>query len=494
MTAPPLQLPAPLRAGDVAVVIGVGTSGMAAIRLLERLPVSLVVIEADVQHPALDDVRARGHQVVTDAGLTDKLPVAARNLMTLASPSRPPSAVDRRVDQVLDGVSLVVPSPGVCERARVVVAALRKNIPVWSEPQLALRTMPHRVIGVTGTNGKTSTTELITAMLDASDISALACGNIGQPVADTVLSCDADVTLVAELSSFQLRFTEQLGLQVGIVLNLAEDHLDWHGSIEAYGAAKARIWHGQQQQDWSIVNADDPRTVGLQEQFATAGQAQFSSRRPVDLGVGRMDDPADGEALVWCDGATLMPLMALSDLWSSADHHVANVAAAATAARLVGASFDAIKDAAQKFRPGAHRGVVVASAAGVTWIDDSKATNPHAAAAALTLAPNIVWIAGGVGKGVDFATLHGQLDTVDHAVVIGEAAPEIAAVCQREAIPVSWAASIEDAVVRADEVANAGSTVVLAPACASFDQFANYQERGDRFARAVDKLIGRSES
>ncbi|MEX2324667.1 MAG: UDP-N-acetylmuramoyl-L-alanine--D-glutamate ligase [Nitriliruptoraceae bacterium] len=486
-----MHLPAPLRSGDVVVVVGVGASGMAAIRVLERLGMSIAVIEADPEHAALDEVRARGHRVVTEAGLTDTVP--PEHPARAESSRRPPAAdaIDQLLEELLDTAALVVPSPGVSEHARVLVAALDNAIPVWSEPQLGLRAVPHQTIGVTGTNGKTSTTELITAMLTASGLPALACGNIGRPVADTVLEATADVTLVAELSSFQLRFTERLGLVAGVLLNLAEDHLDWHESMQAYGAAKAQIWHGQGEHDWSIANADDAQTLELQRRYATSQHAQFSSSRAVDLGVGRVEDTSEGDLLAWCDGTTITPLVAVSDLWSSADHHVANVAAAATAAMLVGATRDGVKQAAQAFRPGNHRGIVVAKTAEITWVNDSKATNPHAAAAALTMAPHIVWIAGGVSKGVDFVSLRGRLSNVDHAVVIGEAAAAIASVCRQEGVPVTTATSIEDAVARAEHVATAGATVVLAPACASFDQFANYQERGQRFVQAVDALLGR---
>lgn len=379
-----------------------------------------------------------------------------------------------------EGAELVVPSPGVPESAPVLRDAAQAGISVWSEPELGMRLFPHRLLAVTGTNGKTSTTELLAAMVAAGGAAVAACGNIGRPLTEAAQAEPDDTVLVAELSSFQLRFTHRLRAEVGVLLNLAPDHLDWHADLEAYAGAKARIWIGQSDQDWAVANADDARTVELSGS-ARGRSASFSASRGVDLGVGR-----EGDGLVFRgpdgQGETIIRV---HELVSSAPHHVSNVAAAACVAALAGVPLSAIRSAASSFSPGRHRLERVVEVGDVTFVDDSKATNVHAAAAALEAFPSIVWIAGGLAKGVDLATLAAHLGRVRHAVVIGAAAEELATVCRSAGVPVSLAASVEEAVVTAASVARAGDAVVLSPACASFDQFRDYAERGDRFAAAA---------
>ncbi len=444
-----------------ALVVGTGVTGRAAATAL--LDAGATVTVTDRTTPTLGDLEGRVEVVVSD----DPRPL-------------------------LDDADLVVPSPGVPETSPLLVAAATADLPVWSEPELAGRLYPHRrYLGVTGTNGKTSVTELVAEMLEAGGLPATACGNIGTPLVTTAAT--GDEVLVVELSSFQLRYCHRLRCEVGALLNVTPDHLDWHGGFEPYRAAKARLWAGQHEGDWAVVPQVDATIEPLVS--AVPGRvARFAGAAPVEVGVGVRDGQLHA-ALPGVDG----PLVALADLTSAAPHHRANVAAAATVALLAGAEPAGVARAAAAFRAGAHRGELVAERDGVTWVDDSKATNGAAAAAALA-APvpgggRTVWIAGGQAKGATFDDLAPALDGVRHAVVLGEAADLLAEVAARAGVPVSRVPDDADepmaaAVAAAAAVARPGDRVLLSPACASFDQFDGYADRGARFAAAVDGLGG----
>jgi len=443
-----------------ALVVGLGRSGRAAAEALADAGVRVIVVD--------DRVDADG------SGLPDGVQV------------QPGASGEDRLAEV----DLVVPSPGVPEHAPVVQSALALGLPVWSEPELAWRIAPRRLVAITGTNGKTTTTELVTAMLQASGIVAVSCGNIGTPLVTAATQAPADALLVVELSSFQLRFCERLRPDVGVLLNVADDHLDWHGSATEYAAAKARLWQAQGDRDWAVANADDPAALAL---LATApGRvATFSGTRlpgtgdnGPSCGLGVAVGARDGRLVSTIPGGK-GTVLDLAGLLLQAPHHLANIAAAAAVAILAGADHAAIAAAAAAYRPGRHRLEVVASAHAITWVDDSKATNPHAAAAALDGTRSTVWIAGGLAKGVDLDVLADHLERVRTAVLIGEAADALAVLCDRHGVPVHRSPSIEDAVATAARLARPGDTVLLSPACASFDQFRDYAERGDRFAEAA---------
>ncbi|MEX2503474.1 MAG: UDP-N-acetylmuramoyl-L-alanine--D-glutamate ligase [Egicoccus sp.] len=439
-----------------ALVVGLGASGQTAVRALLDAGVEVVMVDDRADHPAAADLAATGIEVALGVPPLERL----------------------------DGVDLVVPSPGVPERAPVLQTAAQRDLPVWSEPELGARLHPRRLLAVTGTNGKTTVTELLAQMLQAGGLDAIACGNIGRPFTEAAASAAADAVLVAELSSFQLRFAHHLRPEVGVLLNLAADHLDWHPDLAAYGEAKARLWRAQQPGDWAVTNQADATTGDLGDRFAPADRAAFDGDTPVaGVGVG----VADGH-LVAATPSFSGPLLPVADLALDAPHHRANVAAAATAALLAGVDPQAVAAAARTFHPGAHRLELVAEFDGVRFVDDSKATNVHAAAAALRSAPSIVWVAGGLAKGVDLSALAGDLGAVRAAVLIGTAASELAEVCASAGVRSEHAESIEAAVEAAARSARAGDTVLLAPACASFDQFSGYAERGERFAAAVRAL------
>lgn len=448
--------------GMRALVVGTGVTGRAAASALVARGLQVVVTDRD---PAdLGDLADRVELVHTE---------------------------DPR--SLLDRVDVVVPSPGVPETSALLVAATERGLPVWSEPELAGRLHPdRRYLGITGTNGKTSVTELVTQMLVAGGIPATACGNIGTPLVATA-GDGGDEVLVVELSSFQLRYCHELRCEVGALLNVTPDHLDWHGGFEPYRAAKARLWAGQRDEDWAVVPHEDA-TIEPVLGRAPGRVARFAGDADVALGVGVRDGHLHA-AVAGHDGS----LVALDDLTSDAPHHRANVAAAATVALLAGASFDGVAAAATAFRAGAHRGEVVLEHDGVTWVDDSKATNGAAAAAALAApVPDgglTVWVAGGQAKGATFEELAGSLDGVRHAVVLGEAADQLSAVATAAGVPVTRVpedetAPMAAAVAAAATVAAAGDRVLLSPACASFDQFDGYADRGDRFAAAARELAG----
>jgi UDP-N-acetylmuramoylalanine--D-glutamate ligase len=441
-----------------ALVVGLGASGRAAAAVLRAAGVEVRIVDDRVDHPDAEDARRAGHRVV----------------------------LGRAPEDLVDEVDLVVPSPGVPEWAPVLLQAGTAGVPIWSEPELGWRLHPHRLLAVTGTNGKTSTTELLAAMVAAGGRDAVACGNIGLPFSTAAAASDASAVLVAELSSFQLRFAGTLRPEVGILLNLAADHLDWHGGFDGYAAAKARLWEAQGSEDWAVSNASDPVTMQLRDRTARGRHATFSGEGAVaGTGVGVRDGGLHARTPAY-EGA----LLAIEQLPLDAPHHVANVAAAACAALLADIPVDAVIDAAVRFRPGRHRLELVTEIDGVRWVDDSKATNVHAAAAALRSGSSVVWLAGGLAKGVDLAALGPALTTVHDAVLFGTARDELAAVCRAAGVRAQVVETIEDAVQVAAKLATPGDTVLLAPACASFDQFRDYAERGERFAAAVLATVG----
>lgn len=388
-----------------------------------------------------------------------------------------------------DPPDVVVASPGLSPRTAVLTAAAEAGVRIWSEPELAWRLLDGRtrLLAVTGTNGKTTTTELLAACLDAP-----AAGNIGQPLSDLV--DDPPAVAVAELSSFQLHYTHTLRADVGVVLNVADDHLDWHGGRAAYAAAKARIWHGQRSEgtaglrgcDWAVTNLDDAGCGQLRADHPPpAGQALFTLDAPPRDAVG----VRDGVLVERITAAQPTPIIALAALGVRGRHNVANAAAAAAAAITAGAAPAALSHPLTAARVGAHRLEVVAERDGVRWINDSKATNPHAAAAALQSFDSVVWIAGGLNKGMSFEPLASELDgRVRLALTIGQAGPELAELARRKGIETVEAGFLDDAVAIAGAQARPGDVVLLAPACASMDQFVNYAARGDRFRDLVAAL------
>jgi UDP-N-acetylmuramoylalanine--D-glutamate ligase len=341
--------------------------------------------------------------------------------------------------------------------------------------ELGARLAGRPYLAVTGTNGKTTVTSMLEGCLRSAGLDALACGNIGRPFPEAAVE-DHDV-LVVEVSSFQLALQESFHPSISVLLNVAPDHLDWHGSYDAYVAAKRNIFARQSGTDIHIGNRDDPAAAAL------------SADAPCEVRWFRSGEPAEGE--VGYEGHELVARVDGVHPLGRVDARSAgsreNAAAAAAAALAYGAEPAAVAGALTSFRPAPHRGEVVGTVEGVRFVDNSKATNLHAAAAAIDAAGSAVLIAGGRAKGVDLSPLREHAETLRAVIAIGEAAPELVRVFDG-AVPVSTAVSIEDAVRDAFAAASPGDTVLLAPACASWDQFRSYTERGDRFAAAARSL------
>jgi UDP-N-acetylmuramoylalanine--D-glutamate ligase len=386
-------------------------------------------------------------------------------------------------DGLFDGVSDVVLSPVFAPHHPVAAAALARGLDVYSEPELAwrLRTPDSPPwLAVTGTNGKTTTVTMLADMLAAAGLRTAALGNIGEPLVE---AHDYDV-LAVELSSFQLHWSRDLAPRVGAILNLADDHLDWHGGFDAYANAKTAIWRG----GTAVGNLDDPRVA---DRLSTVdGQrVGFTLGEPGPGEFGVMDGVLVHDGVALAEAGTVRPPGA---------HNVANALAAAALAITYGVTPDAVRRGLEGYEPQAHRNAYVATVNGVDYVDDSKATNPHAAYASLTAYPRIVWVAGGQLKGVDVAPLVASVrERLRGAVLLGVDRGEVAAALARHApdVPVVDVSSTDDGamgeVVRAAAaLARPGDTVLLAPAAASLDMFASYSARGDAFVAAVRTLPG----
>lgn len=373
---------------------------------------------------------------------------------------------------LLNGIDLVVTSPGFSERSLPIVETLEAGVPIWSEIEFAWRALDGRpVTAVTGTNGKTTVTTLTAEMLEASGVTAVAAGNIGTAFSE-VVDASWDVAVV-EVSSFQLRFTERFHPRAAAILNIAADHLDWHGSLEAYTAAKARIFERQEASDLLVYDADDPGAAAVATRAASTLHP-VSARRVPPGGSG----VEDGELRL--PGLTV-PLDALGSLDPA---HVVDLAVAGVLALDRGADPGAVARVFGDFRPGPHRRSLVATVDGVSYVDDSKATNPHAALAAIDAYESVVLIAGGLAKGLDLTPL-AEAPGVRAVVGIGSAGPRLVEVAGERG---HLARDMKEAVGIAAGLARPGDTVLLAPGAASFDQFDSYAARGEAFAAAVGDL------
>ncbi|MET0700937.1 MAG: UDP-N-acetylmuramoyl-L-alanine--D-glutamate ligase [Mycobacterium sp.] len=409
--------------------------------------------------------------------------------------------------------ALVVISPGLPPTAPIPVAAAAAGVPVWGDVELAWRLdqsgrygPPRRWLVVTGTNGKTTTTSMLQAMLTAAGRRSLLCGNIGSPVLDVL--AEPSELLAVELSSFQLFWSSSLRPEAGVVLNIAEDHLDWHGSFEHYTAAKARALDGRV----AVVGRDDAAAAALLDGAGAPVKVAFRAGEPGpgELGVrdGMLVDRAFGDGVA---------LAAVDTIGVAGPVGVLNALAAAALARAVDVPPAAIAEALAAFEVGRHRAEVVAVVDDVTWVDDSKATNPHAAEASVLAYPRVVWVAGGLLKGASVDDLVIRVaNRLVGAVLIGRDRGVIAKALSRHApdVPVVEVVTGEDAevhgtsgssvthvtnesgepmgplvmaevVAAARRLATPGDTVLLAPAGASFDQFRSYADRGDTFATAI---------
>jgi UDP-N-acetylmuramoylalanine--D-glutamate ligase len=436
-------------AGRRVVVVGAQVAGLAAARALvaHGADVTVTEVRPEAELSSIDDLRAL--DVALHAG------------------GHEPAH--------LDGATLVVTSPGVPQDAPILRWAVERGIPIWGELELGARLCRVPYLAVTGTNGKTTTTGMVAACLRAGGLDAIACGNIGHPFQTAAL--EPHDALVVEASSFQLRFVETFHPRVSVLLNLSPDHLDWHGSSDAYADAKAKVFRAQGADDVHVANRDDA--------FAAALSATTRAR----LVWFRLDGPDDGE--VGYEGAELVARLDGEAHLGAIDReragYRADAAAAAAAALSFGVAPAAVARGLADYTPEHHRGETVADVEGVRFVDNSKATNVHAALAALDGVRDAVLIAGGRAKGVDLSPLATRADRLRAAVAIGEAADEVVATLE-QTVPVRRAGSIEEATRLAFDLAGRPGVVLLAPACASWDMFVDYRERGDRFAAAARVL------
>jgi UDP-N-acetylmuramoylalanine--D-glutamate ligase len=423
---------------------------------------------------------------VADARVDDTLSARAQPLVRAGADVR----LGGLDEALLAGRDVVVASPGVAPSHPVLQAAIARGLQVWSEPELAWRLAAGRprLVAVTGTNGKTTTTELVAACLGAP-----AGGNIGTPLIELLGDHPPAPLVVAELSSFQLHFTHTLRAEVAVLLNVARDHLDWHGSMPAYQAAKARAWARQRPGDTVVVNVEDSGAVETICAHPPPGSVVRVGTRPPEHApaVGVIDG-----SIVWCPrGGAAVKVAAVKDLSLVGPHNLANACAAVAAAICAGADPAALAPVVAAFTPGPHRVEHIAGLGGVAWVNDSKATNPHAAAAALRSFGSVVWIAGGLDKNLDFGGLADLIrERVRATVTIGSCGPELAALSRRVGVPAIEAGTLAAAVDAASVLARPGDTVLLAPAAASMDQFTNYAARGQAFRDLVAALVKRATS
>jgi UDP-N-acetylmuramoylalanine--D-glutamate ligase len=460
-----------------AVVAGFGVSGFAAADNLTHLGARVTALdeastEVKAEQAALLEVL--GAQVRLGPGSTAALPAE---------------------------VDLVVTSPGWRPDSPLLAEAAARGIPVWGEVELAWRLrdpdLPVPWLAVTGTNGKTTTVQMLDAILRAAGLRSAAVGNVGRPIVEAVMDPAPYDVFAVELSSFQLHYTHSLAAESAAVLNLAEDHLDWYSSLDEYAADKGRVY--QRVSRACVYNVEDPVTERLVREADVVDGARaigFTLGMPGVGMLGLVDDILVDRAFIPERASSAAELATIADLASPAPHMVANALAAAALARAHGVSQAAVRDGLRGFRPDGHRIAWVAEVDRVAFVDDSKATNPHAALSSLRAYDSVVWVAGGLAKGARFDDLVTSVkDRLRGAVLLGRDRHLIAAALAAHApgvpvvdVPDDSPDPMAAAVVAAAGLALPGDTVLLAPGCASMDQFRDYAARGDAFADAVRHL------
>ena len=403
-----------------------------------------------------------------------------------------------------------VVSPGWRPSHPIIADLRNREIPLLNEIDLAWEIKQQvapeqKWLAVTGTNGKTSTVELTESILKAAGISAFACGNVGTPVIDAVISEQKYEYLVLELSSFQLHWAESAEFVAGSILNIALDHIDWHGSFAEYAKAKLDLLS---RSVTAILNGDDTNVV----EGCTHWQGRkvfYTLQTPKPGEIGLVEDLLVDRAFV-VDPMEAAMFCELNEVQPTAPHSVANALAAAGLARAIGIDHEVIREAIKKFRPGRHRIETVLEQNGIRWIDDSKATNPHAAQASLMSELSVVWIAGGLAKGAEMSDLIAQVGSRLRAVILIGTDRELIAHEMQNKFPNVTLVRVDpdpghdrssadntfmNQIVKAAKLlAQQGDAVLLAPACASMDQFVSYGDRGDRFAKSVREIVGKHDN
>jgi len=416
-------------------------------------------------------------------GLADAARISLHNgaevLMYDAEVNEPPPDLVNRVTvlptnwkpEYLVGVDRVITSPWFPQTEPPISDVLRRGVDVITEAGFGLEHTDVPFVGITGTNGKTTVTELVTKMLTASGVRAVAAGNLGEPVSGLVnIDSDTDVdVLILELSSYQLRFLGNAVPRGAALLNIAPDHLDWHGTFDEYVAAKSRIFRDMTEDSVLAYNVDDETVVRV------VGDALCTLVPCSGIGMPHVGNGVASGLIVINGHEFPVPTADPSFLL--------DLVVAGTLAAALGARADGIGSTIAAFVPGAHRRQLIETSDGIVWIDDSKATNPHATSAAVAAHAPVVLLAGGQNKGLDLSII-GNLDGVTSLIAFGEAGTVIGRYASAE---VTIVESLEAAVAHARSVASVGDTVLLSPGCASFDEFSSYAERGDEFRRLVKR-------
>ena len=403
-----------------------------------------------------------------------------------------------------------VVSPGWRPSHPIITDLRNREIPLLNEIDLAWEIKQQvapeqKWLAVTGTNGKTSTVELAESILKAAGIRAFACGNVGTPVIDAVISEQKYEYLVLELSSFQLHWAESAEFVAGSILNIALDHIDWHGSFAEYAKAKLDLLS---RSVTAILNGDDANVI----EGCTHWQGRkvfYTLQTPKPGEIGLVEDLLVDRAFV-VDPMEAAMFCELNEVQPTAPHSVSNALAAAGLARAIGIDHEVIREAIKKFRPGRHRIEKVLEQNGIRWIDDSKATNPHAAQASLMSELSVVWIAGGLAKGAEMSDLIAQVGSRLRAVILIGTDRELIAHEMQNKFPNVTLVRVDpdpghdrssadntfmNQIVKAAKLlAQQGDAVLLAPACASMDQFVSYGDRGDRFAKSVREIVGKHDN
>ena len=465
-----------------AVVFGLGISGFSVADTLNELGAAVLVVADKADEKSLDILDVLGIESLI--GKEHKL-------------------IADRLEEF--GAQVVITSPGIMPENNLLIKAKEAGLEIWTDIDLAWRLrdksgFASQWICITGTNGKTTVTQLVEQMLISAGIKAAACGNIGKPILDVVRDPADFEVLVVELSSFQLHYLNHIEPLASVVLNLAEDHLDWHGSMDEYGKAKGKIYNNTKV--CCVYNAGDKQTSELLSKSVNTDGAQavgLTVNTPSPNEVGWVEDILVDRAFV-DDASVALELASLGDINQNiivSPHLMSNIAAAASLVRAAGLQPQEIARALQSFELDHHRIELVLRQEGIDWVDDSKATNPHAAAAALSSFDSVVWVVGGLLKGVDISDLVTRYSPkLKAAIVIGvDRTPVLEALAMHspntQVHEVSAdAVEVMTQVVRiAKDIAVSGDVVLLAPAAASMDQFKDYAHRGEQFAEAVRKEV-----
>lgn len=442
------------------MVVGYGRSGRAAVAFLKRHGASVTVVD----HADTPELRSALEQ----DGVSGWLGASA-----------PPS---------LDDIDVLVVSPGVAWDSPLVESARQRGVAVTSELDLFFDLCPCPIAGITGTNGKTTTTALTAEVLRAGGLNVIRGGNIGEPVLDRLEQLRADDWVVLELSSFQLESIRRPRLRIGAVLNVTPDHLDRHKTMEQYRQIKARAVAFMQPEDHAVLNFDDPACAAMAA--LTRGTVlPFALRSEIQTGILVIDG-----SIAHRDGKRVQPVVSVAEVPLPGAHNLSNVMAAVGAGLAAGVAANQIGDAVRQFKAVEHRLELIGTYAGVRWYNDSKATNPDSTYKALdAFSQPIVLIAGGRNKGVEIGPLATAIALrVAGLVTIGETGEELERLARAQGLQqVARASDLGDAVRRAAAMAKSGAVVLLSPAFTSFDMFRDYEDRGRQFKATVRAELGR---